>query len=270
MSTVTSRDGTIIGYTRSGSGPALILVDGALCYRAFGPMPGLAAPLDNDFTVYMYDRRGRGESSDTQPYAIEREIEDIAALIEAAGGSACVHGQSSGAVLALMAASKLPTITKVSAYEPPLAVDASQPVTVENYLEQLDALLAENRRGDAVELFMRLVGSPAEMIAGMRQSPAWPTFESIAPTLHYDGLIVENPALRQSLPPAFVAELASLKAPTLVMAGGASPDWMRNAAQAITTATPGAQYRMLAGQTHQVEPEALAPVLTGFFKGAGH
>lgn len=267
MSTVTSRDGTTISYTRTGDGPALILVDGALCFRAFGPMLELAAQLDKDFTVYIYDRRGRGESSDTQPYAIEREIEDIAALIEVAGGSAFVHGMSSGAVLALMAASKLPTITKVSAYEPPLAIDASRPVTVENYLEQLDALLAANRRGDAVELFMQLVGTPAEMVAGMRQSPAWPTFESIAPTLHYDGIIVENPALRQSLPPAFADELASIQAPTLVMAGGASPDWMRNAAQTIAKTTPGARYRVLEGQTHQVESASLAPALTEFFKG---
>lgn len=265
MSVVTSRDGTRIGFTRAGQGPALILVDGAMCFRQFGPMEGLAALLNQQFTVYTYDRRGRGESGDTQPYAVEREIEDIEALVTEAGGSAFVYGISSGAALALMAAAHVPAIKKLVVYEAPFGVDSSRPVTVENYMPQLSALLAEDRRGDAVELFMRLVGVPAEMIAGMRQSPVWPAFESIAPTLRYDGTIVDNPQEGQSLPSAFAAQLNSLKLPALVMAGGASPDWMRNTAQAIAKAIPGAQYRTIAGQTHELQSDAVAPILIEFF-----
>lgn len=265
MGMLTSRDSTTIGFTRAGQGPALILVDGAMCFRQFGPMDGLAALLTQHFTVYTYDRRGRGESGDTQPYAVEREIEDIEALVAEAGGSADIYGVSSGAALALMAAAQLPAIKRVVAYEAPFGVDSSRIIAVDNYLPQLTALLAENRRGDAIELFMRLVGTPAEMVAGMRQSPVWPTFESIAPTLRYDGTIVENPQEGQALPPAFALQLSSLKQPALVMAGGASPEWMRNTAQTIAKTIPGAQYRTLAGQTHELQSDVVAPILIEFF-----
>lgn len=266
MSTVTSNDGTTIGYTRSGQGPAVILVDGALCFRAFGPMLGLAALLAPQFTIYSYDRRGRGESSDTTPYAVEREIEDLAALINEAGGSAFVYGISSGAALALQAACRLPAITKVVTYEAPYVVDGTRPPTVENYLPQLSTLLAAGRRGDAAELFMRNVGvSSDQEIAGMRQSPAWPVFESVAPTLLYDAACLENPADESSLPPALIEQLGALKIPALVMGGGASPEWMLNTQRAIARAIPGAQYRILEGQTHQVAAEAIAPELEAFF-----
>lgn len=265
MGAVTSRDGTHIGFTRTGQGPALILVDGAMCFRNFGPMEGLAALLNQQFTVYTYDRRGRGESGDTQPYAVERELEDIEALVTEAGGAAFIYGISSGAALALLATAQLPAIKKVAAYEAPFGVDSSRTLVVENYLPQLTELLAADRRGDAVELFMRLVGTPAEMVAGMRQSPVWPTFESIAPTLRYDGTIVDNPQEGQSLPSTFAGQLSDIKAPALVMAGGASPDWMRNAAQTIAKAIPDAQYRTLAGQTHELQSEVVAPILIEFF-----
>lgn len=265
MSTATSSDGTTIGYTRSGAGPTLILVDGALCSRNFGPMGELAGLLAPRFTVYTYDRRGRGESSDTQPFAVEREIEDIAALITAAGGSAYVHGTSSGAVLALKAACHLPAIKKVSAYEAPLTVEDSHPPTVEQYVPRLSELLAANRRGDAVELFMRLVGAPPEGIAPMRQSPVWPAFEAVAPTLLYDATLVENPQDGKALPTDLADELGGLRTPTLIMAGGASPAWMRNTAQALANAIPAAQLRILEGQTHEVAAAAIAPALEAFF-----
>ncbi len=235
MPTVTSRDGTTIAYEQSGAGPALILVDGAMCYRAFGPMRGLAALLAPHFTVFAYDRRGRGESGDTAPYAVEREVEDIEALIDAAGGTACIFGMSSGAVLAFDAARLLPDkITKLAGYEAPLIAGDNAPPLPEDYVEQQTKLLSEGRRGDMVELFMKLVGTPAGAIAGMRQSPVWPQFEAIAPTLIYDGTIMGD----NSVP---TAQLAAIRVPALVMAGGASPEWMRTTAYAIADAIPGAE-----------------------------
>ena len=151
MSIATSADGTSIGYDKTGSGPALVLVDGAFCSRQFGPMPGLAPLLATKFTVYTYDRRGRGESGDTEPYAPEREIEDIEALINAAGGSAYIHGTSSGAVLALLAAAALPDkVTKLAIYEAPMLVDDSRPAPPADYLQQINDMLARGRNGDTV------------------------------------------------------------------------------------------------------------------------
>ncbi|HEU5343780.1 MAG TPA: alpha/beta fold hydrolase [Ktedonobacterales bacterium] len=267
MSTAVSRDGTRIGYTRAGQGPAVVLVDGALCYRNFGPMGELSALLAPRFTVYSYDRRGRGESGDTAPYAVEREIEDIAALIAEAGGSAYVYGTSSGAALALQAASMLPDIAKLAAFEAPYITDATRPPTIENYPEQLEAALAENQRGDAVILFMRYVGAPAEQAEQMRQTPMFPAFEAVAPTLLYDARCVENPTDGESLPPALVAQLGGLKTPALILGGGASPEWMLNTQRSIASAIPGAQFRVLEGQTHELAGSAVAPVLIEYFGG---
>ena len=268
MSYVTSRDGTRIAYNQSGEGPALVLVDGALCFRAFGPMESLAAQLAPHFTVYTYDRRGRGESSDTPPYAVEREIEDIAALIDVAGGAACVYGISSGAFLALHAASQLPTrIPKVTLYEPPCAVDEAEVQRFTAYRTRLDELLAAGRRGDAVSLFMRHVGVglatddnpvPDDPGAQMRQSPVWPIFEAVAPTLAYDAACMGD----SSVPAEQAARVAM---PALAMAGGASPEWMRQGAQAIAAAIPNGRYDTLEGQTHEVAAEAIAPKLVEFF-----
>lgn len=260
MSTVTSRDGTAIAYERSGEGPALILVDGALCSRGFGPMRPLAALLAPHFTVYAYDRRGRGESGDTLPFAVEREIEDIDALIHEAGGSAFVYGISSGAILALEAARQLSSshITKLALYEPPYSVDDESIQRFKEYRTQLDQVLAQGRRGDAVELFMRLVGASDEGVAGMRQSPAWPQFEAVGPTLAYDAAAMGDSAVPSE-------QLSSLTTPTLVMDGGATFPFIHTAADNVAVALPHAQRRTLEGQTHEVAAEALAPVLVEFF-----
>jgi pimeloyl-ACP methyl ester carboxylesterase len=262
MNQVISKDGTAISFDRSGKGPAVMLVGGAFQYRAIDPPTvQLAALLAQQFTVFHYDRRGRGESSDTQPYAIEREIEDLEALINEAGGSAFVFGMSSGGVLALYAAARGLTITKLLLYEPPFnAGDEHARQAAENYTRQLTALLTEGRRGDAVALAMTSWGAPAEAVAGMRQTPFWPLFESVAPTLAYDNAIMGD----GSVP---TERLASLTVPTLVMAGGASPVFMQNAAQAVAHALPNAKLRTLEGQTHDVAPEVLAPVLVEFFAG---
>lgn len=262
MEKVTSKDGTQIAYDRLGTGPALILVDGALCYRSFGPMPGLAQLLAPHFTVYYYDRRGRGDSGDTKPYAVEREVEDIEALIDKAGGSAYICGLSSGAALALEAAMKLDgKIKKLAMYEAPYAANEAAQPSWNEYDSNLAKLLAEGRRGDAVVLFMTVVGTPTEMIEGMRQAPVWPMFEAVAPTLAYDAAILG----RDHAAP--LERAASVTIPALVMNGGASAPFMYDIAQALSKAMPNARHLTLEGQRHDVNVEAFAPVLVEFFNG---
>jgi len=262
MSKVVSKDGTEIAFDKIGSGPAVILVAGATAFRAMDPSGAeLANLLGKHFTVINYDRRGRGESGDTLPYAVEREIEDIEALIDEAGGSACVYGISSGAALTLWAASELGSdkINKAAAYEPPFAVGDHQGLP-KDYVERLDRAVADGRLGDALEIFMiDAVGMPPEMVTPMRQEPWWGALESVAHIIAYDGTIMGN----SSVP---AARLAKVTMPVLVMAGGASPDWLPNAAEATAKALPHGGYRLLEGQTHDVDPKVLAPELEEFFK----
>ncbi len=264
MSTVTSKDGTTIAYDRQGSGPAVILVDGALCYRGFGPMPGLSNLLSPNFTVYTYDRRGRGESGNTQPYAVEREVEDLEALIQAAGGSASLFGSSSGGCLALESAIRLGNkIEKLAFYEVPYNDNPAARQAWKEYRQNLKDQLAMDRRGDAAALFMQFVGTPVNMIEGMRQSPVWSQFEAIAPTLAYDAAVMGND---ESVP----AEQASqIRMPTLVLDGGESMKYipfMHATAVTLAQAIPHAQQRTLEGQGHDVNLEVLAPVLVEFFQ----
>lgn len=258
MKTVISKDGTSIAYEQMGSGPALILVDGAMCHRAFGPMRPLSALLEPHFTVYIYDRRGRGESGDTAPYAVEREVEDIEALINLAGGSAFVYGISSGAALALEAALRLSSIKKVALYEPPYNPDVNSRPAANAYLAQLKELLSAGKRGDAATLFMTYVGAPAEAVAGMQQSPIWPMFEAVAPTLAYDGAIIRDGAVPTE-------RAAAVTIPTLIMTGEATIPFMHATAQALETVIPNVQRRVLDGQTHEVAADVLAPHLIEFF-----
>src|SRR5438270_4308784 len=175
MNTVVSADGTTIAFDRAGQGPPVILVAGATATRADSGSSGLAERLAGRFTAYTYDRRGRGDSADTRLYAVEREVEDIAALVAEAGGTACIYGISSGGVLALEAARRLPSLTKLAVYEPPFIVDDSRPPRARDYVQQLDKMTAEGRRGDAVVYFMtEAVGMPAEFAAGMREQPFFP------------------------------------------------------------------------------------------------
>lgn len=262
MPTVISKDGTRIAYDRQGQGLPIILADGALCYRAFGPMKPLAALLAKHFTVYTYDRRGRGESGDTPPYAIDREVEDLQALLEEAGGSAYVYGISSGAALALEAANRFPAIKKLALYEAPFVVDDSSPPVPEDFLARLNALLAAGRRGSAVRLFMKLVGVPAVFVALMRVMPSWSKLTGVAHTLPYDITLTKDQQKGQPLP---AGRWSSITVPTLAVAGGKSPAWMRNAMRALADVLPNATCRTLDGQTHMVSPKALAPVLLEFF-----
>ncbi len=263
MKKVTSNDGTEIAYEKNGTGPAVVLVDGALCYRSFGPMAKLSELLAPHFTVYNYDRRGRGDSGDTQPYTVTREIEDIGALIKEAGGSAFVFGTSSGACLALEAASKLgDKIKKLAMYEAPYNSEKPVQQAWKEYRKQLTQLLDANCPGDAVALFMKSVGTPDDQIEGMRHAPIWPLFEAIGPTLAYDAAILGED---RSVP---VKQAAKITTPALVMNGTAIP-FMLDTAQAIAKAMPHAQHRTLEGQTHDVNLEVLAPVLMEFFSPKG-
>jgi pimeloyl-ACP methyl ester carboxylesterase len=264
MKTVTSNDGTRIAYDKLGEGPPLLLVGGAFNTRTFGPNGGLAPLLAERFTVINYDRRGRGDSTDTPPYAVEREIEDIEALIEEVGGSAHVFGISSGAALALEAANRGLAIEKLALYEAPFIVDDSRAPVPEDYLQRLEGLVASDRRGDAIRLFMRQgVGLPAVFVAMMRIMPAWSKLKAVAPTVIYDATIVDDYQKGRPLPSD---RWTSVTMPTLVAVGGKSPDWMRNAMRALADVLPNARYSTLEGQTHIVKPEALAPVLVEFFE----
>ncbi len=260
MPKVKSKDGTPIAYERQGTGPALILVDGALGYRALGFGSALVTLLAADFTVYAYDRRGRGESGDTQPYAVAREVEDIKALIDAAGGSAYLYGISSGAALAFEAALQLQDRVKALAlYEPPYDSSPEGQRAFQRYRQQLADFLAQGRRGDAVALFMSFVGTPADMVAGMRQSPMWPMFEAAAPTLAYDAACLGPD---RSVP---TDRAAAVSVPTLVMNGDATLPFIMTTAEMLANAIPGAEHRTLVGQRHDVSADVLAPVLVEFF-----
>jgi len=263
MSTVLSADGTTIAYTRAGQGPALILVDGALCSRSFGPMPKLAEHLAPHFTVYTYDRRGRGASGDTRPYSPDREVEDLEALVALAGDGVYLHGTSSGAALALEAAKHIGSIAKLAVYEPPFIVDDTRPPMRDEWLPRLKQLVADDRPGDALKMFMRFVGTPAIFTAVMPLTPVWGKLKAVAPTLPYDLTIMHDHQLGKPLTPT---EWAPVKIPTLVAVGGKSPAWMTNGTRALAGSLPDAIHRTLPGQNHMVKAAAIGPVLTGFFQ----
>jgi pimeloyl-ACP methyl ester carboxylesterase len=256
MNTVTSNDGTTIASDLLGERPPVILVCGGSVDRmSNAPLAQLLAP---DFTVLNYDRRGRGDSGDTLPYAVEREVEDIDALVVEAGGSAFLYGTSSGAALALEAAASGLPITKLALWEPPFVIDESRRPPADQ-VAQYDKMIAEGRRGDAAEYFMtKVVGMPPEFVADARTQPWWPAQEAIAHTLAYDATIMGD----YSLP---TERAASVKVPTIVIAGGHDFPWMRETAQALADALPDGRTRTLEGQGHNVDPAVLAPALKEFF-----
>jgi pimeloyl-ACP methyl ester carboxylesterase len=261
VQTVRSRDGTTITFDRRGHGPPVVLVGGALSDR--GGAADLAAHLEDDLTVITYDRRGRGDSPEVAPYAVEHEVEDLAALIEAAGGTAFVFGHSSGAVLSLRAAEAGLPIPRLAVYEPPFIIDTSRPPLPDDYVPHLDALLAAGRRGDAVEYFLTVgVLLPPAAIEGARRSPGWPAMEALAHTIAYDGLVMGD---TMGGSPDPLRRWASLAVPTLVVDGGASPGFMHNAAKALADVLPNATATTLEGQTHGAAPDVLTPVLVAFF-----
>ncbi|MEU5257898.1 alpha/beta hydrolase [Amycolatopsis sp. NPDC021455] len=253
---VTSADGTSIHFEQRGDGPPVILVGGAFNDRT--TVEGLASVLAGDFTAIVYDRRGRGDSGDAASYAMEREIEDLAALIAQVGGTASVFGHSSGAILALEAAAAGIGIERVVAYEPPYATDEHPRADV---VDEVRAQLAAGDRDGAVATFLQVAGTPAEMIEGMKQAPVWGWFTALAHTLPYD-LTICGPDCRPR------TSLARISIPALVIGGGASDDALQSGARAAAAAVPGARHETLEGQDHGVlqYPETLRDLLTDFLK----
>jgi pimeloyl-ACP methyl ester carboxylesterase len=259
MDQVTSKDGTTIAFDRLGDGPPVVLISGGSVDRFSNA--ALADLLAADFTVYNYDRRGRGPSGDTAPYAIKREVEDIDAVVAAAGGSAHLYGSSSGAALALIAAEQLPDkITKLALWEPPFILDANARPPADQ-VQQYNTMLAEGRRGDAAQYFMeKVVGMPAEFVAGARSQPWWAATEALAHTLPYDATIMGD----YSLP---TERAAAVAIPTIVLDGGASFGFMGPTAEALAKVLPQGKRVTLAGQEHNIDPTVLAPALKEFFAG---
>ena len=251
---VTSSDGTSIAFERMGAGPPLVMVDAAGSYRDFRPLRPPVELLSGHFTVYLYDRRGRGASGDTQPYAVEREVDDLAALIAEAGGSASVYAMSSGGLLALHAAASGLAIPRLALFEPPIE-PIEDPTGETEFTAELAGLVAAGRRRDAVEFFHRGIGVPDEVMAQM--TPAvWAALEAVAPTLVYDCRLSDA----MSLP-----LVRTVTAPTLVLDSQGSTGDLTGMSAAVVKALPNGSHRSLAGAWHGVPDEVLAPVLIEFF-----
>lgn len=254
---VNSGDATPIAFRRTGEGPPVVLVGGAFSTaESEAPLAKLLAPV---FDVITYDRRGRGASGDTAPYAVEREIEDLAALLRMAGPDVSVYGMSSGAALVLEAAAAGLPMAQLALYEPPyLTEGCMSTATGPAYSERLAGLLARGRRDDAVELFLRTVGTAGATVGGLRRSPMWPDLAALAHTLAYDDAV-------QRRGPLPAERLSAVRVRAMVVDGGASPSFLRDAARATAAALPRGRHRTLTGQTHEVAPHVLAPVLEDFF-----
>jgi pimeloyl-ACP methyl ester carboxylesterase len=251
---VNSADGTPIAFERVGAGPPLLMVDAAGSYRDFRPLRPPVELLAEHFTVYLYDRRGRGASGDTQPYAVEREVDDLAALVAEAGGSAPVYAMSSGGLLALHAAAGGLAIPKLALFEPPIE-PSEVPAGETAFTAELAGLVADGRRRDAVELFHRGIGVPDDVMAQM--TPAvWAALEAVAPTLVYDCRLSDAMSLQL---------VRSVTAPTLVLDSQGSSADLTGMSAAVVKALPNGSHRSLAGAWHGVPDETLAPVLVEFF-----
>lgn len=262
MNIVVSRDGTRIAFDTYGDGPPVVLVGGALGIRGYSTaLAGLLAP---HLRVIAYDRRGRGDSGDTPPYGVDREIEDIAALVAETGGSALLYGHSSGAALALEAVLRGVDVTRLAVYEPPFLIDPGHSPLAGDYVQRLEGHIAAGHRGEAIEQFMReAVLVPPEQIAGMRGSPMWPSLEASAHTLVYDQAVMDRTRLDVPDP---LARFASITVPTLTLDGGESPGWLSEPAKRLAGILPDATHLTLDGQNHGVDPAVLAPVLIEFFR----
>jgi pimeloyl-ACP methyl ester carboxylesterase len=264
MKTITSKDGTTIAFDQTGAGQPVIPVTGGFGYSKFPGSLELAALLSPDFTVINYDRRGRGDSGDTQPYAVAREIEDIEALIDTVGGSAFLCGMSSGAILALEAANQFPDkVKKLALYEPPFVINDSRPPVSRDFVKQLKEAIAAGRPGDAIDIIMtQALLIPAEYLKPMRDDPMWPEMIKVAHTLVYDGMIQADFMAGKPLPRN---RWTHVNLPTLVMNGENSDQFFQDGAQALVDLLSNAQHRILQGQSHNVSMKVVAPVLKEFF-----
>jgi pimeloyl-ACP methyl ester carboxylesterase len=265
MPFVTSKDGTRIGYSVVGAGPAIVLVDGALCWRASGPATPLAEELKSEFTVYTYDRRGRGESGDAKLYAPDREVEDLAAVVEAAGGSAAVYAISSGVPLALAAANAGVPITTMVLYEAPFFTDETH-AALPGSVGKLQELTAKRDNAGAVKLFMRNVGVPGFGILMMQLMGIIKKLAPVAPTLAYDTALT---APFWTGKPPTAGAWPNVHVPILNIGGGKSEPWMQNAQISISNVLPNASHKTLPGQNHMVAATAIAPMIKEFIGKEG-
>ena len=257
MQSTTSTDGTIIGFDKLGDGPPIVLICAGPVDR--NSNAELAQLLAADCTVYNYDRRGRGQSGDTKPYSIEREYEDLAAVVKEAGGSAAIFGNSGGAMLAIQAVLAGVTAPKLVFWEPPYVLEGTRPPVPTDYREQQETLLAEGRHGDMVELFLtKAVGMPDAIVTDMRQAPFWAFMEPAAPALVYDAVVAGDFGLP--------ANAGAVDVPTLVLDGGTTP-WLTASADAVAATLPMAERQTLTGQPHNVAADALAPAVARFARG---
>ncbi|MGW5051341.1 alpha/beta fold hydrolase [Actinokineospora sp. NPDC004072] len=267
MGKVTSADGTKIAYERVGEGPAIVVVDGMFLYRAIDPWtPQFAGLLADRYSVYYYERRGRGESGDSDSYEMAREIEDLAAVIEAAGGEAYVVGMSSGGVLAVEATAAGLPVKKLAVYEPPLVVDDSRTPVPDDYLSEIRTIVAEGRKGDAIGFAgVKAVGFPEEAAAMMREQPFFPAMEAIGHTTAYDAEIMDGLMFGKPVPADRRDRWSKINVPTLVAFGGASEQWMHSGAKAVAEIIPNAKLQGLKDQTHEIAAEVLAATVTEHF-----
>jgi pimeloyl-ACP methyl ester carboxylesterase len=264
---VQSADGSQIGYDVRGEGPAVILVNGALgdreLDRKFKMLSGLTGALSSRFAVVNYDRRGRGESSEAGPFAVEREVEDIAALIDAVGGRAALVGFSSGGALALRAAAAGVGVQRAAVYEPPFMVERTDKIPAEDYAARMDELLAAGDGAGAVRHFMRgAIGLPAPLVAMMRLMPAWKGMVANAHTLPYDWAALGDHNMHGE--PLRAAEFSSVEVPVLVAYGAKSPSRLQSGSRALAEVLPAGRACRLEGVGHRVKAEVLAPPLGEF------
>lgn len=260
---VTSKDGTQIGYSIAGYGPPIVLVDGAMCWREMGPATALANELKDKFTVYTYDRRGRGESGNTLPYSTQREVEDLEAVIGAAGGSAAVYAISSGVALALEAANSIKGITGMVLYEAPIFTDSTRKPVPPDYVQRMDQLVASGDNAGAVRHFMQNgINIPWYGILMMQLFGMFKKMAVVGPTLPYDTAFVAPFWTYKPIP---ANRWSNVTIPVLTMGGGKSDTWMRNAQKAIAANLPNAKHKTLEGQNHMVAATAIAPVIKEFF-----
>ncbi|UFT99531.1 alpha/beta hydrolase [Radiobacillus kanasensis] len=260
MKTTKSKDGTTLAYDVYGNGPPLIFVTGATCFRQFEPVLQDAKVFAEQFTVYNYDRRGRGDSTNTLPFSIEREMEDMEAMIDAAGGKANLYGHSSGAILALEAGMRFGSkVSKLALYDPAYAHNQADLNEFEELSQELYTLLDRGKNDEALSHFLEGIGTPKEVIDGMfRQSPQWAAMVALAPTLAYDIMLASN------LPP--IADASRLTIPTHIMVGEESPASMHEVVKQLNDAIPHAEYSTLPGQDHMPDPNVVLQILTSFFK----
>lgn len=259
MKKVISKDGTPIAYTQIGLGSPLILVDGALCSSVMGPMPQLAPLLANNFSVIYYDRRGRNQSGDTKPYAVQREIEDLEALVQVAGGKAALFGTSSGAALAMAATAYGLNISRLALYEPPFMTPGHGHHVPQGYHAQLWALAERGERAGAIKYFMRKgIGVPSVFVLMMQLMPVWKKLKAVALTLPYDAEIMGDFTIPEKT-------VKAIRIPTLVVSGEKSQSWLVRSVRQLSGMFPQNEYRMLKGQNHNVSVKVLAPILSEFF-----